>query len=93
MSDWNRPFVLDDEAYKERCAIMICESDGTMSETDICGFAAEMAYKTPFSIAATAAIRGDWEPAKALCRRQPVDYGRGLMRAIQDAVEAKRRLM
>lgn len=99
MSDWNQPWVLDREAYHERMAIMM---EALMAEhpsptqhqlSMVTSEASESAHKTPFAVAATAAARGDWEPAKALCRgersRRGESAGRELMRAIQDAVREK----
>jgi len=99
MSDWNQPWVLDHEAYQERLAIML-ESLGSESSPPpadqislAASEAAECAYRTPFSIVATKAARGDWEPAKELCRGERDRHGdrhaRELMRAIQEAVRAK----
>jgi hypothetical protein len=82
--------VIDGAAYKERLEALLREGTPRMPAVDI---ATDHAYKTPFSLAATAAIRGDWEPAKKLCREERLEHGeikaRALMRSIQAAVREK----
>lgn len=87
--------VIDREAYHERAAILedAAEADGTL-ETMGHGWCYQRAAaeigKLPFSVAATAAANGDWEPAKALCRGERAKNGQQmameLWRAIQEAV-------
>ena len=68
-----------------------------LTASEAAGYASEAAYKTPLAVVATAAIRGDWGPAKELCRgereRHGEEHAKGLMRAIQEAVNEKRSLM
>jgi hypothetical protein len=86
---------MDEEAYKERLAIMLEENPGA-DHIDMVREATQMAYATPFSIVCTAAIRDDWEPAKEMCRRESGVHGKqhalALWACIRDAVEAKNRL-
>lgn len=88
-----RPYVLDREAYFERMAIMM-ESDIDAMEAS--RMATDSAYQTPLALSATAAIRGDWEPAKNLCRVERDKHGeargRELMRSIQDAINEHKKL-
>jgi hypothetical protein len=90
MSDWNQPFVIDGAAYKERLKALLREGVAHTRAVDV---ATDHAYKTPFSLAATAAIRGDWEPARTLCREKRSEHGeakaRELMRSIQAAAREK----
>lgn len=91
--------MLDREAYDERMAIMMEalmaeHSSPTQQQLSmVASDASESAYKTPFAVAATAAARGNWEPAKELCRgeraRRGEVAGRELMRTIQEAVREK----
>lgn len=90
MSQWAQIWILDREAFNERAAIMI--EDGGLPIYEAHSAAADLSYRTPLALAATEAARGDWEPAKALCRKQPEGYGRDLMRAIQEAVREKQAL-
>lgn len=99
MSQWNQPFILDEEAYQERFAIMLEALEVEQPNPEkwrvdaVRDAAVESGYRTPWAIAATAAARGDWEPAKELCRRERDRHGeewaRGAMRSIQEAVRAK----
>lgn len=92
MSNWNQPFVMDLEAYKERLAILLEENAGE-DHMNIVREATQMAYETPFAKVCTAAIRGDWEPAKEMCRRERERHGKGfalnLWHVIEEAVREK----
>jgi len=59
--------------------------------------ASDYAYSTEFSRICTAAIQGDWEPAKERCRRERAEKGetlaRELMRSYQRAVKERRSTM
>jgi hypothetical protein len=83
-------FVMEYEAYAERRAILEVEGAKPL---DAARDAADYAYATRFGVAATAAARGDWEPAREWCREERARFGeelaRALMRDIQTAVKAE----
>lgn len=93
MSDWNQPYVIDHTFYAEKLRTLLHAGVEHRRAIDA---ATDAAYKTPFSLAATAAIRGDWEPAKDLCRTERAQNGettaRELMRSIQAAVREKKEM-
>ncbi len=64
--------VIDRDAFAERYAILAVEG---MDETQAMQLASLSGYNTAFSLAATAAANGDWEPAKELCRRERSVHG------------------
>jgi hypothetical protein len=95
------PFVMDREAYESKIKELEerAKSSGRPASFDdmaeIRDIARQHAYDTEFSIICTAAIRGDWEPAKERCRKERAEKGeetaRALMRSYQRAVKDKKR--
>jgi hypothetical protein len=88
-----RHVAIDKYAYHERAALLeeAAEADGIpIDSMQVHRQAAGMADKLPFSVAATAAANGNWEPAKDLCRAERAKRGQAnamvLWEAIQEAV-------
>lgn len=82
------PWVMDDEAYKERRAIIEVECP-ELSVDWASRLASEDAYRTPLSVAMTQAARGNWEPAKELCRRARERFGEGLAMEVWREIRGK----
>jgi len=82
-------WVMDREAYAERRAIL--ELNGA-SGLDASRDAADYAYHTRLSVVATAAVNGDWEPAREWCSQAAERFGQDiadqLIEEIDSSIEA-----
>jgi hypothetical protein len=97
------PFIIDQEAF-DRMTHELTQrikltgrTPSYEEQNSIRDRAREYAYATEFSQICTAAVRGDWEPAKERYRRERAEKGeeiaRALMRSYQRAVNEKLRTL
>ena len=97
---FSQPWVMDEEAYrqKEKELLAALSPDAEYWKQQACRDQASIfAYKTEFSRICTAAIRGDWEPAKERCRQERAANGeriaQDLMRSYQRAVNLRKQML
>lgn len=80
---------MEREAYVERRAIMEVEGVDSLEASRV---ASEYAYHTRMGRVATAAVNGDWEPARAWCaalaKTDGQDAADDLIAEIDDNIEA-----